>query len=45
MNAFLAGQYLFETLLWWEQTPTSDFKKDSTRSIFSLKETPEDNRK
>lgn len=27
------GHYLFEPLLQWEQTPNSDFKKDSTRSI------------
>jgi len=44
VNTFLAGWYLFELPLWWEQAPTSDFKKNSSRSILSLKQTPEDNR-
>lgn len=43
MNAFLAGRYFFEPLVWWEQTPTLDFKKDLVTiwSIWSLKYTPE----
>lgn len=41
VNAFLAGRYFFEPLVWWEQTPTPDFKKDLVMSIWSLKYTPE----
>lgn len=44
VNAFLDGQHLFEPRLWGGKPPTPDFKKDSTRSILSLKQTPEDNR-